>query len=454
MVPLKRSTRVRAFEWAVSLPTLAFVAYLGLRTEDVSGAAVWLPFVVITNLLTARVWDGVVLTMGVPVLLAAGIVLGPALTGVLAVIGSADQRELRREVSVSRALFNRCQVTLSAMAGASVYHLLGGHPFELPDALAAFGPALSAGLMVNAGFVVAASRLGTGLPWRSILVNLLEQRPISHLVAQLCLGSLALMLVPLVESTGAWGLIVGLGPVLLARQLFAHGYKLREASRSIEAKNRALVDVSGRIAEERRDERLCIAGELHDEVIQPLYKVHLMGEVLRRDLATGRLLDLEEDLPELLEATQAAQDALRRVVRDLRDSSLGPGGLRRALEALVRRLEASCPAAIHTDLEEVGGPPLVQLLAYQIAREALQNAIKHSRARVIRVSARMEDEVLRLFVEDDGVGFEPTSVRNEDHFGLQLMRERAEAAGGHLYVDSAPGAGTRVVARLPTARQA
>jgi len=450
IVPVERDARVRAFEWGVSLPTLALAAYLALRARDVSAGAVWLPFVVITNLLTARVWDGVVLTMGVPVLLAAGIVLGPGLTGILALIGSADQRELRREVSIGRALFNRCQVTLSAMAGASVYHLLGSEPFALPGALTAFGPALSAGLMVNAAFVIAASRLATGLPWRSIVVNLLGERPVGHLLTQLCLGSLALMLVPLVESTGAWGLVIGLAPLLLARELFAHGYRLREASRSIEAKNRALVDVSGRIAEERRDERLCIAGELHDEVIQPLYKVHLMGEVLRRDLATGRLLDLEEDLPELLEATQAAQDALRRVVRDLRDSSLGPGGLRRALEALIRSLEASCPAAIHTDLEEVGGPPLVQLLAYQIAREALQNAIKHARARVIRVSARTEEGVLRVVVEDDGVGFAPLLARSDDHFGLQLMRERAEAAGGHLYVDSAPGTGTRVMASLPT----
>ncbi|HXF72142.1 MAG TPA: ATP-binding protein, partial [Actinomycetota bacterium] len=152
----------------------------------------------------------------------------------------------------------------------------------------------------------------------------------------------------------------------------------------------------------------------------------------------------------LVEATQAAQDALRRVVRDLRDSSLGPGGLHRALKALVRNVESAGSARIIVEADEVEGEPLVQLLAYQIIREALQNAVKHSSASSIRVSVRSEEAVIRILVEDDGVGFSQYTVDCEKHFGLQLMRERAEAAGGHLYIDSAPGAGTRVVASLPT----
>lgn len=438
------------FEWAVSLPTLGLVAYLNRRGIDILPLVVWLPFVVVSNLLTVRVWRGVILTMSLPVLLAAGMVLGVGLTGFVALLGSVDGREVHRQVTVARALFNRCQVTLSAMAGASVYGLLGSDTFRFPGGFAAFGPALFVDLAVNAGFVIVGSRLATHVPWRLILHNMLQRRPVGHLVTQFCLGSLALMLVPLFQSVGVWGLVVGLAPIFLARELFSNAQRLRDASEAIEAKNRALVDVSGRIAEERRDERLCIAGELHDEVLQPLYKVHLMGEVLRRDLTSGRLLDLEDDLPQLLEATRAAQDALRRVVRDLRDSSLGPGGLRRALEALVRNLETSSSARIVAEVDEVSGSPLVQLLAYQIAREALQNAVKHSRATAVRVAARTEEGVLRVLVEDDGIGFLPAGVRSDDHFGLQLMRERAEAAGGHLYVDSAPGAGTRVVARLPT----
>ena len=70
-----------------------------------------------------------------------------------------------------------------------------------------------------------------------------------------------------------------------------------EANRAIAQKERALSLVVNRIADERRDERLTLAAGIHDEVLPPLYKVHLMGQVVKNDLASGRLLDLEADVP-------------------------------------------------------------------------------------------------------------------------------------------------------------
>lgn len=441
---------VRALEWLVSIATLVVLALLGVSAADVRAVLPWLPFVVVTNLLSVRVWGNIVLTVSLPVLLAAGIVLGPRLSGLLALVGSVDQREWRREVTFTQAVFNRCQIAASTMIAAGVYHALTGGTYHLPSALAAFTPAAIADFVVNLGVVLIFARMAFRLPWATLLRNLLGGRPIEYVLTYLCLGYLAVALVVLDRSSGSWGLVVGLAPLILARQLFAHSKRLNEASLAIEAKNRALIAVSSQIAAERRDERVCVAGELHDEVLQPLYQVHLMGEVLRRDLATGRLLELEDDLPRLLAATQAAQEALRRVIRDLRDSSLGPGGLRTALSVLVRNLEASTPARIDAHVEEVAGSPLVQLLAYQIAREALQNAIKHSRARHILLSVHQDGDAIRIAVEDDGIGFSPLEARGGDHFGLQLMRERAEAGGGMLSIDSTPGGGTRVAARLPT----
>ncbi|HXF72789.1 MAG TPA: ATP-binding protein [Actinomycetota bacterium] len=432
----------------MSVPTLIGIAWLAPGDERLATAAPWFPTVVAASLLSVRVWGTVSMDMSLPVLLAAGIVLGGPVAGLLALVGSISERELRREVGLTRAIFDRCQVAVSVLVAASVYHAIAGSTYALPDAALAFTPALLADFLVNVSLVVVVSRLTTGVPWRAIVGGLLGSPP-AEALTYLCLGSIALVLVPLYEFAGTWGLVAGMAPLLLAHQLFLRGQKLREASRAVETMNRALVDVSGRIAEERRDERLCIAGALHDEVLQPLYKVHLMGEVLRRDLSSGRLLDLEDDLPGLLEATRVAQDALRRVVRDLRDSSLGPGGLHRALKALVRNAEGSCRARISAEVDEVDGPPLVQLLAYQIVREALQNALKYSSASAIRVLVKNEGDAIRLLVEDDGQGFSPLVVDSQNHFGLQLMRERAEAAGGHLCIDSAPGAGTRVVARLP-----
>ena len=177
-----------------------------------------------------------------------------------------------------------------------------------------------------------------------------------------------------------------------------------------------------------------------------------MGEVLKQNLAAGRLLALEEDLPELLRATKAANESVRSMSRNLRDSPLAAGGLERTLRLLVEHLERQSSIRIRLDAEDVRAAPLVQLLAYQVAREALRNALRHSQATEVKVSLSKEDENLRLIVVDDGVGFASDSVDTQLHLGITLMQERVELAGGILTVQSTPGEGTLVVARLPTAQ--
>ncbi len=121
--------------------------------------------------------------------------------------------------------------------------------------------------------------------------------------------------------------------------------------------------ISEKIADERRDERLSVAAGLHDEVLPLLYKVHLMGQVLKQDLSSGRLFDLEDDLPELLGATEEASRAMQSLIGSLRRSAVGTGGLVETLQLLVREAQSTCPSQILLDVEEVGGSPVVQLLA-------------------------------------------------------------------------------------------
>jgi signal transduction histidine kinase len=211
-----------------------------------------------------------------------------------------------------------------------------------------------------------------------------------------------------------------------------------------------LEDADRRILEERRDERLVLAGDIHDEVLPPLFKVHLMGEVLRRDLESGRLLDLDDDLPQLLEATNTAQEAIRKVLKNLRASSIGPEGLNSTLQMLAKSVEGDTDAEIHVDLDDIRGSSVNQLLIYQIAREALHNAVKHSQAARIQMTLAREGNMARLVVADNGRGFDPVMVDRGLHFGLQLLAERVDAAGGILHVTSDPGVGTTIVAVLPT----
>jgi len=174
-----------------------------------------------------------------------------------------------------------------------------------------------------------------------------------------------------------------------------------------------------------------------------------MGQVVKNDFASGRLLDLEADVPDLVQSVETADSTLRDMVRSLRRSTIGPGGLVETLRLLAEQIEATAQIRVETDLKPVGGSPLIHLLAFQLAREALVNAAKHSRASTIVVALDQDEDSIRIQVSDDGDGFNPLTVDTSSHFGLQLMRERSELAGGSLVVSSGRGEGTLVLARLP-----
>jgi signal transduction histidine kinase len=174
-----------------------------------------------------------------------------------------------------------------------------------------------------------------------------------------------------------------------------------------------------------------------------------MGQVLKQDLAAGKLLELDDDLPELLLATEAAQRAIRDLLGDLRRSPLGAAGLLPTLRLLVDQLVAAGSPQVTIEQEEFESSPLAQLLAYQIIREALHNAAKHAGASGISVRIWPDDTVVRISVTDDGAGFDWSRVDTSRHFGLQIMKERLEAAGGSMFVDSRLGSGTMVAASIP-----
>lgn len=174
-----------------------------------------------------------------------------------------------------------------------------------------------------------------------------------------------------------------------------------------------------------------------------------MGQVIKQDLASGMLLALDEDLPQLLEATDHAQRAVRDLLGDLRRSPLGPAGLLPTLRLLIDQLSAAGAPPVTVDAEPVDGSPLAQLLTYQVVREALHNSAKHAKAQEISVRVWLENNVIRLSVTDDGCGFAWANVDTHRHFGLQIMKERVESVGGTLLTDSRLGSGTMVIASIP-----
>lgn len=390
------------------------------------------------------------LSLDMPLAIAASFTFGPWVGGAIAFLGYCDTRELRREIPLLRGLFNRSQVALSVIIGGLVFRGLSPGGIRWPGSLVAAALAVAADAIVNYALVVTAKTLHERSSPLETLLALRLGAPGSFALTYLSYGLMSIVLAEVFRGAGLWGLASFAMPVLLAHATFQRARLLEVAHAKLHSQGQALRDASIKLVDERRDERLAIAADLHDEVLPPLFQVHLMAQVIRQDLAGGRLLALEEDVPALVDAVDRASSAVRGLVQGLRRSPLGTAGFERTVSLLINELRSLTSAEFDVDTEEVDGPAVVQLLAYQVVREALYNAVRHSGASLIRVRVRMEEGALRILVEDDGAGFDPRSIDRASHFGLTMMKERVDLMGGVLHVRSVPGQGTTIVARLPT----
>ena len=445
---------VRAYSWVTFVVFVTAVTYLGALDAELKGADFaelggWIVLVALADALRVRLWDDFSFAMSLPISLAAAIVLEPWQAGMVAALGSLDTREVKAEVPLARALFNRAEVGLSVVLAALSFRAVGGEA-EWPVLL---GPSLVASvvdLVVNTALVAAPVAWLHQSSIKEVLRRAAGPAPSQFALVYVALWLLAPLTTIAYLSAGLPGVAMVVAPAAVARLAFVQTMRVKSVSDDLEANRQALVTATDQAAEERRDERRMLAGELHDEVLPALFKVHLMGEVLRKDLEQGRLFDLEADVPELAAATDAAQSAIRRVMNDLRQSSLGRDGLISTMKLLARSLEATSSSRFSMSLEPVpGSNHLTQLVLYQVAREAMTNAARYAQTNVVHVTLTAHDDCLRLVVADAGIGFSPDALDLTNHLGLQLMRERVESIGGQLIIDSRIGSGTTIVASIP-----
>lgn len=232
----------------------------------------------------------------------------------------------------------------------------------------------------------------------------------------------------------------GIGEIrLLQGELVLMARRLRGAQQGLR-------DYLGALTQGQEEERHRLARELHDDTIQSLIALNQRLQLARTAAdppLAGQLADMERL------ATDTIGD-LRRLTRDLRPSYLDDLGLVPALGLLAR--EATAELGIPTEFMSTGEPrrlpPPVELAAYRIAQEALRNVGRHARAARASVALDFADGRATLTVSDDGVGFDADRVGElalDGHFGLLGGRERAEAVGATLTVESSPGQGTRVI---------
>lgn len=450
---LRDSARAKIFHWAVAGLTL-FGFGVALRIRPPHGDAweigAWIIACLLADLMYVRVGRSITLSMSVPVVLAAAILHPPSTTAMIAFLGSVDPGELQRKSSVQRSLFNRSQVALSAASASLVIHVVAPGITDWPLVVIACAFGLVADCVVNIALIAVSTVLSGRASWREVVMGVWGAEPAASLgiYASTCL--IAPLLAHVYEDWGAWALLTCTAVLVPLRTALARIQSLGATSELIRVRDAEIASVNESALAGRRDERLTLAGDLHDEVLPALFKVHLMGEVLKQDLASGRLLDLDDDLPELLEATSEAQSAVRRVVGDLRTSRSAVRDVSRTIRSLADQLESDANLRIRLRLSELESCDRSALVIVQVAREALVNSSRYSGAELIEVELRdASDGFAELTIRDDGRGFDLDRVDTSRHFGLQLMRERVEAAGGRLSIESSVGAGTAVLARIP-----
>ncbi len=209
-----------------------------------------------------------------------------------------------------------------------------------------------------------------------------------------------------------------------------------------------LSDLAQHLTLVREDERGRLARELHDELGSLLTAVKL-------DIARVRRLGSREDLDGLRERLQHMSDLIdegislkRRIIEDLRPSALSNLGLHAALEILTREFGERSGLQVEAKLEELPLSDSAALAVYRLVQESLTNVLRHAQASRVDVSLQALPGAVQVMVQDDGRGFELQKV-GAGHHGLLGMRYRLEALGGRLDIESAPGQGTRLLARLP-----
>ncbi len=207
------------------------------------------------------------------------------------------------------------------------------------------------------------------------------------------------------------------------------------------AQSRAELTASrARVVAAGDEARRRIQRDLHDGAQQRLVSTVLALKLARQELgdATGPAVELLDDA---LAHAEGASGELRELAHGILPSALSRGGLRTGIDALVARVRL--PVSVEVTDERL--PSALEATAYFIVAEALTNTVRHADADRAQVAAAVDDGVLWLEVRDDGVG----GARSDGSSGLLGLRDRAAALNGELRVDSPPGEGTVVAARLP-----
>lgn len=484
--PERDNWRSNLFQVVIVVPVLAYLvaAFVGRRDEIfVTSALLFIVTVAIVDLIPVPAWGGMQLSLSFPILLGVAIVYPPPVATVIAFLGSCDPREFRLEMPVLRAIFNRCQMAASTLAGSVLFHRFAEADSAVDRLVLGVVIAAIAAYIVNAVSVATHQALFRGIGVVQVLRKMHGAAPYEFLLSYIGLGLFGAVIARFYVTEGFWSVVVFLGPLVFARQMYFRSRALADQ----------LADQNTILAEQA--ERLEQLLEKEHHTVDELRELNRMkGEfvaVVSHELRTpvtalmGYAKTLQQPefandpvmRAEFLERMERQSDRLLRLVENLLTASnlenhrvsISVG--RVLFEDLVREIVeglAGEASRIHVAVPE-DLPVLYtdrQLLS-RVLQNLVDNALKYSPdGSPCELEAVAAGDAIVFWVQDYGIGIpSDEQPRIFDRFyqvdqsstrtfrgaglGLSLVQDLLGHLGGTIEVGSTPGEGSRFTVRLP-----
>lgn len=222
--------------------------------------------------------------------------------------------------------------------------------------------------------------------------------------------------------------------------------------------------VGAKIIKAQEDERYRISREMHDGPAQDLANLIFQTSVCEK-LVDNAPDEAKQNIRELRQQIRECLTGIRKVIFDMRPMALDDLGLAAALHQLCDKMaeRGILLTEYSVDGNEYGLPKHVEIAAFRIVQEALNNVAHHAKVKQARVRLLFSNAALSVLVEDNGKGFDPDAIgrteevagdetdgeKKTDQLGILSMRERAKIIGADFMLTSAPGRGTKVHLRIP-----
>jgi signal transduction histidine kinase len=339
---------------------------------------------------------------------------------------SGDHRSLRPrllETVIWATALALCSLymVLFAKFDQSILAIYAPFPFLVWAALRLRAIGASTGLSLTTMFVI----LGISRP----------QGPFSYLLAyhmhflQLFLAILAL-------------------PIMFVAILFEERQvveaELRESQEKLNENYNRARDLAGRLIQAQEEERRRIGRELHDGVAQEIALLNIELDRLE-STPPDQLAEAHGQLSALKRHAEEVAQSVREVARQVHSVSLQHLGIAKALVGLCKTFSQQHQVEVKIETEALDDlPDGLNLCLFRVAQEALSNSVTHGHAKLIAVKLWRDGDLLRLQIQDSGLGFDPATI--SEGLGLVSMRERLRLVGGRLIVSSSPGNGTLIEA--------